>query len=275
MLLQQVPALKEILNKLYPEFNRRKADKTKNANHPTGHFDDGTGLPPWKRELREKANRLYKEHGMHSKHQLDQKPLRKYQQEICDKATKIDDNSIVYLPTGTGKTFVAIEIVHRIMSKAAQSKEQKPLAIFLVDRMTLVFQQGEAFDKQYKRVLPSMQPCGQYVGDTGIHKNWNTEFATHEVMCFTAGLFRNLLETGDVSLENVTVLVFDEAHHVRKTKGESCHDFNMIMKDFYFTLPLENRPRVVAMTASPGGAMNVFETRRDVQELCYKLVSSF
>lgn len=202
--------------------------------------------------------------------------MRGYQRELCDEGTDNDQNSVIYLPTGTGKTFVAIEIVNRIMAKAvsASTDKQKPLAIFLVDRMTLVFQQSRAFDEQYKPTLPSMQRCGQYVGDMRDSKNWQHEFATHEVMCFTAGLFRNLLLNEEISLENVTVLVFDEAHHVRKKKGDSCHDFNTIMKEHYFTLPLENRPRIVAMTTSPGGALTIPKTRRAVHELCYNLVGA-
>ena len=247
--------------------------------HEGIEYDDrAIGMPPWRSEERKKAKRLYAQERASGGYQLDQKPLRNYQREICDDATESDNNWIVYLPTGTGKTFVAIEIVRRIMSKAAQPSKPKPLAIFLVERMTLVFQQSKAFDQQYKRVLPNMRPCGRYVGDTCDFniQNWNAEFATHEVMCFTAGLFRNLLANDDIdiSLKDVTVLVFDEAHHVCKTKGESCHDFNMIMKDFYFTLPRKDRPRVVAMTASPGGAVTVPETRRAVQELCYNLVRS-
>ena len=57
------------------------------------------------------------------------------------------------------------------------------------------------------------------------------------------------------------------------SKGESLHDFNTIMKDFYFTVPVQNRPRVIAMTASPGGAMSIPQTRRAVHELCFNLVS--
>ena len=272
MLLQQVPKLKQKLKVQYPEFNRMIA-KTKPTKRSTECADD-TSNTPWRRAQRQKTKELYDKHSK-EKHELNRKPLRDYQREICDEATRNNDNSIVYLPTGAGKTFVAIEIVRRTMVKAAQSSERKPLAIFLVDRMTLVFQQSEAFDKQYKPVRPNMGKCGQYVGDTSDFKDWKREFATHEVMCFTAGLFKNLLDKGIISLEDVTVLVFDEAHHVRKVKGNSCHDFNMIMKEFYFTLPIEDRPRIVAMTASPGGAVTISETRRAVQELCFYLVCLF
>ena len=238
-------------------------------------------VPPWvQRELNKKTDMLYQADKERQKRRGDRppkrRPLRQYQLELCDKATNNDQNSIIYLPTGTGKTFVAIEIVHRLMSKAATPglKKRKPLAIFLVDRTTLVFQQAEAFDEQYKPTIPGMKNCGRYVGDMDRFKGkWHIEFATHEVMCFTAGLFRNLLENKVVSLQDVTVLVFDEAHHVRKTKGESLHDFNTIMKDFYFTVPVQNRPRVIAMTASPGGAMSIPQTRRAVHELCFNLVS--
>ena len=234
--------------------------------------------PRWQLEHNDKVEILYQADEERRKQRGDRPPqrrsLRRYQLELCDKATENDWNSIIYLPTGTGKTFVAIEIVHRLMSKAGASgsPNRKPLAIFLVDRTPLVFQQAQAFDDQYEPTIPGMKTCGRYVGDMGNFK-WDIEFKTHEVMCFTAGLFRNLLVNKDISLRDVTVLVFDEAHHVCKSKGDSLHDFNTIMKEFYFTGPVQNRPRVIAMTASPGGALSIPQTRRAVHKLCFNLVS--
>ena len=197
--------------------------------------------------------------------------LRGYQHELVDKATERDGNSIIYLPTGTGKTFVAVTIVERLLRKAAAAGRAHPLAIFLVDRIPLVFQQKEAFDTQYQSDTTT-RSTGRYCGDMQKF-DWREEFATRDVMCFTAGFFLNLLKANVISLQQVTVVVFDEVHHVRRiAKGESRHDFNTIMKEFYFTLAEADRPRVIGLTASPGGAVTLEDTRYLVYQLCYNLV---
>jgi endoribonuclease Dicer len=55
----------------------------------------------------------------------------------------------------------------------------------------------------------------------------------------TAAVLLNLLKSREVSLSDASLVVFDEAHHCRHN-----HPFNQIMRDFYWTLDPQSRPRV-------------------------------
>jgi endoribonuclease Dicer len=74
-------------------------------------------------------------------------------------------------------------------------------------------------------------------------------------MCFQVLL--DALHHGYVNMGiHIGLIVFDEAHHVADK-----HPYNLIMKNFYFTLPLRSlgdntndrleRPAILGLTASP------------------------
>jgi endoribonuclease Dicer len=65
------------------------------------------------------------------------------------------------------------------------------------------------------------------------------------VLVLTADIFNNALSRAHVSLRDVSLLVFDEAHHCRKR-----HVYAEIMHA-YRRLDVADRPRVFGMTASP------------------------
>lgn len=41
-------------------------------------------------------------------------------------------------------------------------------------------------------------------------------------------------------------MIFDECHHATKS-----HTFNLIMREYYYRCPQQDRPKVFGMTASP------------------------
>jgi hypothetical protein len=51
-----------------------------------------------------------------------------------------------------------------------------------------------------------------------------------------------------LQMPNISLLVFDEAHHCN-----SDHPYAQIMEDFYHTLEPQHRPQVLGFTASPKG----------------------
>jgi hypothetical protein len=51
-----------------------------------------------------------------------------------------------------------------------------------------------------------------------------------------------------LQMQQIGLLVFDEAHHCSKD-----HPYAQIMEDFYHTAELEQRPKVLGLTASPIG----------------------
>lgn len=84
---------------------------------------------------------------------------------------------------------------------------------------------------------------------------WATVLKDHRVIVSTPQVLLDALSHGYVNLgRDVALIVFDEAHH-----AVGKHPYNMIMKNFYHTLPLRKdafteeliRPAVLGLTASP------------------------
>jgi endoribonuclease Dicer len=49
-------------------------------------------------------------------------------------------------------------------------------------------------------------------------------------------------------MSQIGILAFDEAHHCA-----SDHPYAQLMEDFYHTSPINSRPQITGLTASPGG----------------------
>ena len=87
-------------------------------------------------------------------------------------------------------------------------------------------------------------------------------------MVSTPQVLLDAMRHGYVDLgKHINLLIFDEAHHAADK-----HPYNLIMKEFYFRLPLRNtetsplppandvsqvRPMVLGLTASPSFGTNV------------------
>jgi endoribonuclease Dicer len=108
---------------------------------------------------------------------------------------------------------------------------------------------------------------GKYCGEVNVF-DWEHELATKQVLVFTSGLFLNLLKEKELKISDVSVLMFDEAHHAAKN-----HPLNVIMKDFYYTCQVDDRPSVFGMTASPASSDTFEDTWECVLKLCTNLDS--
>ena len=77
--------------------------------------------------------------------------LRKYQQDVVDAIG--DENVIIKMQTGSGKTFVAAEFIRRALQKNEGELELEPnrrAALFLVPACDLVAQQRKAIEAWIK-----------------------------------------------------------------------------------------------------------------------------
>lgn len=77
-------------------------------------------------------------------------------------------------------------------------------------------------------------------------ERWNEELEATDVMVMTADIFRNVLHRAYIKMERVNLVIFDEAHHARKN-----HSYNQIMANHYQQCPVQLRPKIFGMTASP------------------------
>lgn len=93
-------------------------------------------------------------------------------------------------------------------------------------------------------------PVDKFCGDMVEHVGkefWEKALADNMAIVCTADILNQCLHHSFVRMEQINLLVFDEAHHTKKN-----HPYARIIKDFYATVENEKmRPRILGMTASP------------------------
>ncbi|RYP65205.1 hypothetical protein DL769_006395 [Monosporascus sp. CRB-8-3] len=172
---------------------------------------------------------------------------REYQIELFEKAK--EKNIIAVLDTGTGKTLIAALLLrHTIEQELEDRKAGRPprLSFFLVDRVSLVFQQYEVFKCNLDCRIARF--CGDLVSSSDNMEFWKQQTEENMVIVCTADVLLSCLHRSYVTMTQINLLVFDEAHHTKKN-----HPYARIIKDFYATREQEDvrRPRILGMTASP------------------------
>lgn len=165
---------------------------------------------------------------------------RKYQVEVCKRA--LEENSIVYLGTGAGKTHIAVLLMYEM--RHLINSPQKSICIFLAPTVALVNQQTKVIEKSVDFKV------GSYCGHTTrsrSHEDWQKEIEEYEVIVMTPQLLLHYLAHCFIKMEHIALLIFDECHHAQL---DSDHPYAVIMKVFY-RVGLAKLPRIFGMTASP------------------------
>ncbi|KAK0301710.1 Dicer-like protein 2 [Friedmanniomyces endolithicus] len=185
--------------------------------------------------------------------------LRGYQLEMLDASLR--GNSIVVMPTGSGKTLVAVGRIRAELERSAPTK----LVWFLANSVEL--------SRQQLGVLRTHLPAYQILSLTGQDgvDNWSRQhiwdavLANVRVVVGTPAVLKDALTHGFVRISRLALLIFDEAHHCIKN-----HPTNAIMKNFYHPAKIraEDMPSVLGLTASPvfnpkEGGMNELELNMD------------
>ncbi|CAN6483899.1 unnamed protein product [Victoria cruziana] len=166
---------------------------------------------------------------------------RQYQLEVLEQAkTK---NTIAFLETGAGKTLIAVLLIKsRYMEMFKENR--KMLAIFLVPKVPLVYQQAEVIREGTGYNVGHY--CGEMGQDFWDARRWQREFESKQVLVMTAQILLNILRHSIIRMEAIHLLILDECHHAVKK-----HPYSLVMSEFYHTTPKEKRPAVFGMTASP------------------------
>jgi endoribonuclease Dicer len=91
---------------------------------------------------------------------------------------------------------------------------QPRVSFFLVDSVTLVFQQSAVLRNNLD------QKIAQFFGDLGAdlwdQATWNKHLQTYMVIVCTAEILNQALLNGHVRMDQINLLIFDEAHHAKK-----------------------------------------------------------
>ncbi|QIW99706.1 hypothetical protein AMS68_005224 [Peltaster fructicola] len=179
---------------------------------------------------------------------------RDYQLELFERAKK--ENLIAVLDTGTGKTLIAVLLIRWVLDQEAEARATgKPsrVVFFLVPSVNLVLQQTAVLETNLAYAI------GSYHGSLNVD-NWSREtwlqiFNEHRVVVCTAEILRNCLDKSYIRMDQISLLVFDEAHHAKKDDP-----YAKIMRRHYHITNKTDRPLVFGMTVSTALALRLLYT---------------
>jgi endoribonuclease Dicer len=142
---------------------------------------------------------------------------------------------------------IAVYLIKYILDLEEQHREAgnpPRVAFFLVDSVHLMFQQYGVVDSHIQ------QPASPFCGDMGCDlwdmAEWRRHFSENMVIVCTAQILMNCLTHSFIKMEEINLLIFDEAHRAKKN-----HVYAQIMRQFYTEIEESKRPRVLGLTASP------------------------
>ncbi|MFW9822597.1 MAG: helicase-related protein [Candidatus Thorarchaeota archaeon] len=168
--------------------------------------------------------------------------FRRYQEDIANNC--VNKNSLVVLPTGLGKTIIAVLTAQKILKLSPANCK----IIVLAPTRPLINQHYETFLKY----LPI--PKEDYMVLTGkiLPEQRADFFKEHRILFFTPQTLRNDLVKHKYTLEETALIIFDESHHA---SGD--YPYTMIADEY-----MEQNPdgTILALTASPGSSKNKIAT---------------
>jgi Fanconi anemia group M protein len=165
---------------------------------------------------------------------------REYQLSIAMKA--LDANTMVILPTGLGKTAVALLVA------ASRLYNEKGRVLMLAPTKPLVEQHLRFFEKfliAKSPADPGASPFAMFTGEAPPDER-TADWERAQVIFATPQVVKNDLIAGRYTLKDVTLMIVDECH---RAVGNYAYVF--LAQRYMGTA---DRPLVLAMTASPGGA---------------------
>jgi Fanconi anemia group M protein len=171
---------------------------------------------------------------------------RKYQQEIFETCT--NNNCLVVLPTGLGKTLIALMLAIERMKKYPGEK-----VVFLAPTKPLVEQHLNFFAKHLPELFAEMTLFTGEINATQRKSLWQTA----DIIFSTPQCIANDLKNQLYDLKDVCLLVEDEAHRCIKN-----YDYNYVARKYR---EQAMHQRIVGLTASPGS-----EHSR-IREICRNL----
>lgn len=165
---------------------------------------------------------------------------RKYQQEIYE--TCRDKNCLVVLPTGIGKTLIAL-----MLSIHQQKKFPGTKILFLAPTRPLAQQHLDYFQKHLPELFADMQLFTGKVQAPQRKKIWQTT----DIIFSTPQCISNDLKNNLYTLEDVSLLIEDECHRC--------------LKNYAYTYVAEKykqqakNQKILGLTASPGTEKKTIE----------------
>lgn len=171
---------------------------------------------------------------------------REYQKAIVDTAK--DYNTLVVLPTGIGKTLIALMLSVERIKKFPGEK-----ILILAPTRPLVEQHLESFKKNLPELFADIDIFTGSVNAQKRMKIWRNA----EIIFSTPQCIANDIRKGLYNLSEVSLLVIDEAHRCLKN-----YDYTFVANSYKSQAMNQ---RILGLTASPGSE------KERVQQICKNL----
>ena len=183
---------------------------------------------------------------------------RLYQQRIYSKAK--NQNSIIYLETGRGKTFISIMLMADLLGiklpvfEKPNNINKNTKIIFLVCDTALIEQQKNTIALNLNIEVGTIQGKKNKKAKNDL-STFRKMWESFNIFVAIPTILYKLLSKGFLKISEINMIVFDECHH-----ANADHPYNKIMNEFYFfykkhpnkkdfkdiTLPI-----IIGLTASP------------------------
>ncbi|XP_053838847.1 interferon-induced helicase C domain-containing protein 1 [Vidua macroura] len=206
--------------------------------------------------------------------------LRDYQMEVAKPALN-GENIIICLPTGSGKTRLAVYITKDHLDKKKRASEPGKV-IVLVNKVPLVEQHLKT---EFSPFLKRWYEVIGLSGDSQLKISFPEVVRRNDVIISTAQILENSLLNGSkedeesVHLSDFSLIIIDECHHTQK-EGV----YNNIMRRYLKekmknrklakeNKPLIPQPQILGLTASPGvgGATSYSKAEEHILKICANL----
>ncbi|KAJ7345706.1 hypothetical protein JRQ81_001656 [Phrynocephalus forsythii] len=207
--------------------------------------------------------------------------LRDYQMEVAKPALE-GKNIMLCLPTGSGKTRVAVYIAKKHLDKKREEGQGSGKVIVLVNKVPLVEQH---YRKEFHPYLKYSYSVIGLSGSSQLKISFPKVVRENDVIICTAQILENALQNADtddeegVQLSEFSLMIIDECHHTQKGAV-----YNDIMRRYLIQKrknqkrckqgkPQIPQPQILGLTASPGvgGAQNASKAVEHILKICANL----
>ncbi|KAM9779771.1 ATP-dependent RNA helicase DHX58 [Neosynchiropus ocellatus] len=193
--------------------------------------------------------------------------LRSYQEEVVQRALK-GENTIIWLPTGAGKTRAAVYVAKRHLESNPHGK--------VVVMVNMIHLANQHYENEFSPYLGDNYRIKAVTSDSPEKDFFGSVVRLSDVVICTAQILHNAMTSPEelkrLDLSAITLLIIDECHHTIKEEV-----YNKIMRTYVERMLRGERPlpQILGLTASPGadGAKTLAKAVRHVLQVCANLDS--
>ena len=197
---------------------------------------------------------------------------KSYQKELLEKAK--ERNSIIFLETGLGKTYIGIMLIKEIFGEPLDAnakneidyiKKTNKKVLCLFQTVSLLLQQSKVI--KHNTNLKVLRLYGNNEKSAFFnHSKFNKTLTHYDIICATPECIYRYFTFGYLNKNDLELILIDECHHC---KGE--HFYNKVLSHFIFDENKNNNKiKIMGLTASPceEGVLEENQIKEKIIELC-------